>query len=324
VNLKEIPAMTCSDCQTECKRKGKDRKGNQRYQCRQCKRTFTEPHSKPLGGMYTEVAKAEEVLKLLVEGCSVNTIERVTGVHHGTILKILVVAAEKCEKLMGRLIVNVPVRHVECDEIWGFCRKKEAHKLPMEADDESIGDAYCFVAIERHSKLVLNFALGRRNQATTDAFIEGLRAATAPQRFQITTDGFQPYISAITTTLSDRCDFAQLIKVYSNADPEGQRRYSPPDVTHTERVPVMGTPDPAKICTSHVERQNLTIRMQMRRLTRLTNAFSKKWENLWAAYCLHFAWYNFCRIHQALRVTPAMEAGISAKPWTMRELLEAA
>ena len=113
--------------------------------------------------------------------------------------------------------------------------------------------------------------------------------------------------SAITTTLSDRCDFAQLIKVCVS-DPEGQRRYSPPDVTHTERVPVMGKPDPAKICTSHVERQNLTIRTQMRRLTRLTNAFSKKWENLWAAYCLHFGWYNFCRIHQSLRITPAMAA----------------
>ena len=184
-----------------------------------------------------------------------------------------------------------------------------------------LGDAYCFVAIERNTKLVLNFALGRRSQATTDAFIEGLRAATAPQRFQISTDGFQPYLSAITTTLSDRCDFAQVIKVYSNADPEGQRRYSPADVTHTEKVPIMGNPDPAKVCTSHVERQSLTIRMSMRRSTRLTNAFSKKWENLWAAYCLHFAYYNFCRIHKTLRVTPAMEAGLTNQVWELTDLL---
>ncbi len=173
---------------------------------------------------------------------------------------MLVLAGENCERIMGRLIANVPVTDVQCDEIWGYVYKKEAHKLPMESDDDSIGDAYCFVAIERHSKLVLNFALGRRSQATTDAFIEGLRAATAPQRFQIGTDGFKPYVSAISTTLSDRCDFAQVIKVYAQA-PEGERRYSPPEVATTERKAVMGNPDKRRACTSHVERQNLTIRI---------------------------------------------------------------
>src|ERR1035438_3848482 len=259
-------------------------------------------------------------LRLMVEGNSLRSTSRITDLDINTLMKILVKAGEKCEKLMGRMIVNVPCKDVQCDEIWAFVQKKEGNKAPFEADNDGIGDAYCFVAIERYTKLVLNFALGRRSQATTDAFIEGLRAATSPQRFQISTDGFQPYLSAITTTLSDRCDFAQLIKVYTQ-DPEGQRRYSPPDITHAEKVPVMGKPDPAKICTSHVERQNLTIRMQMRRLTRLTNAFSKKWENLWAAYCLHFAYYNFCRIHQTLRVTPAMEAGIADHVWTIAELL---
>jgi IS1 family transposase len=274
--------------------------------------------------MYLPVEKAEQVLKLLVEGASISSIERVTDVHHTTILKLLVLVGEKCDKLMGRLIVNVPARDVQADEIWGYVAKKEAHKYPWEANDNSIGDAYCFVAIERKYKLVLNFALGRRDQATTDMFIEGLRAATSPkQRFQITTDGFQPYVSAITTTLSDRCDFAQLIKVYASPR-EGEQRYSPADVVEALPKPIMGDPDRAKICTSHVERQNLTIRMQMRRMTRLTNAFSKKWENLWAAYCVHFAWYNFIRRHQTLRMTPAMAAGITDHMWTMRELLEAA
>jgi IS1 family transposase len=271
--------------------------------------------------MYISQDKAAFALQLLVEGNSIRSTMRLTGLDQDTIMKTLVLAGEKCAKLMGKMVVNVPVKDVQVDEIWAFVGKKEAHKLPMESDDDGIGDAYCFVAIERDTKLVLNFALGRRNQATTDAFIEGLRASTSPQRFQITADGFQPYISAITTTLSDRCDFAQLIKVYSNADPEGQRRYSPADVTHTERVPVMGNPNPAKICTSHVERQNLTIRMSMRRLTRLTNAFSKKWDNLWAAYCVHFAYYNFCRIHKTLRVTPAMESGITNRVWELSELL---
>jgi len=220
---------------------------------------------------------------------------------------------------MGRLIVNVPVKDVQCDELWAFVQKKEAHKWPHEAHDNSIGDAYCFVALERKTKLVLNFALGRRDQATTDLFIEGLRAATAPQKFQITTDGFAPYKSAIATTLHDRADYAMQIKVYANSKDE--HRYSPGEVVDTEEVPVMGNPDTRRICTSHVERQNLTIRMCVRRLTRLTNAFSKKWENLWAAYCLHFAYYNFCRIHSSIRVTPAMEAGIADHVWDLAELL---
>lgn len=261
-----------------------------------------------------------KVLQLLVEGCSIRTVERITEVHRDTILKVLVHAGEKCEALMGRMIVNVPVKDVECDELWAFVGKKQ--KAVREEDDPSMGDAYCFVAMERNTKLVLNFALGKRNQQTTDVFIEGLRAATAHQRFQVTTDGFAPYRSAIVTTLGDRVDFAQLVKTY-RATPEGERRYSPSEIVSTEVVPVWGDPDPRKICTSHVERLNLTIRMQTRRLTRLTNAFSKKWENLWAAHCLHFAYYNFCKIHKTLRVTPAMEAGITDHVWTISEILTA-
>jgi IS1 family transposase len=267
-----------------------------------------------------KIEKQIVIISALVEGNSVRSIERMTGVHRDTILRLMVRAAARCEKIMGERIRNVPVRDVQCDEIWGYVQKKEAHKWPWEANDESVGDAYCFVAIERYSKLVLNFALGRRSQATTDQFIEGLRQATAPQRFQITTDGFQPYISAITTTLSDRVDYGMLIKVYAQ-NMDGERRYSPPDVVEALPRCVLGNPDRELICTSHVERQNLTIRMQMRRLTRLTNAFSKKWENLWAAYCLHFAHYNVCRVHQTLRVTPAMEAGIADRVWDLADLL---
>lgn len=322
ITAKATATMTCMDCGTKCQRFGKHRNGLRRFRCPDCLKTFTEPHRLTLGEMYLDEKKAILALKLLVEGNSLSSTERISGVDRNTITKALILAGERCEQLMARVIVNVPVKDVQCDEIWGYVRKKEAHKLPTEANDDSIGDAYCFVAIERYTKLVLNFALGRRSQATTDAFIEGLRAATSgKQRFQISTDGFQPYVSAITTTLSDRCDFAQLIKVYTQGPLEEQRRYSPPDVTYAEKVPIMGKPDPAKICTSHVERQNLTIRMSMRRLTRLTNAFSKKWENLWAAYCLHFAFYNFCRIHQTLRVTPAMEAGLTDHVWDLSELL---
>jgi transposase-like protein/IS1 family transposase len=313
-------SMTCGDCGLPCQSFGRHRNGLRRFRCHQCKRTYTEAHELTLGQMYLPKDKVDLVIQLLIEGNSIRSTQRITGVDQNTIMKILVLAGEKCEKLMGRLIVNVPVKDVECDEIWGFIQKKEGHKRPDQAHDESIGDAYCFVAIERHSKLVLNFALGRRSKATTDIFIEGLRHATSSQNFQITTDGFAPYVKAISDTLADRVSFAQLIKVYRS--PQGDEgRYSPAEVASVEVVPVIGSPDPKRICTSIVERQNLTIRMQMRRLTRLTNGFSKKWENLWAAYCLHFAYYNFCRIHSSLRVTPAMEAKITDHVWDLEELI---
>jgi transposase-like protein/IS1 family transposase len=315
-----VTTMTCTECEVQCQRFGTHRNGLQRFRCPICKKTYTEEHKRLISDMILSDEKALLALQLLIEGNSLRSTSRITGVDINTLMKLLVRAGEKCEKLMGRLIVNIPVTDVQVDEIWGYVFKKEAHKLPAEANDEGMGDAYCFVAIERNTKLVLNFALGRRSQATTDAFIEGLRHATSRQRFQISTDGFQPYVSAIKTTLGDRCDFAQIVKVYAQ-DQQAERRYSPADFTHAEKVPVMGNPDPAKICTSHVERQNLTIRMQMRRLTRLTNAFSKKWENLWAAYCVHFAYYNFCRIHKTLRVTPAMETGITNHVWDLAELL---
>jgi transposase-like protein/IS1 family transposase len=314
---KATATMSCPKCNTECQRFGKHRNGLRRFRCPECGKTYTETHQKPLGNMTVPMDKALLALQLLIEDTSVRSAERITGLHRDTILRVLVAAGEKCEKLMGRLIVNVPVKDVEADEIWGFLGKKEKARMP--GDDPNLGDAYCFAAMERNTKLVLNFALGRRNQATTDIFIEGLRAATSSQEFQITTDGFVPYIRAIDNTLSDRVDFAQLIKV-CRASPEGEHRCSPADVVSTEVVSVLGRPDPARICTSHVERQNLTMRMQIRRLTRLTNAFSKKWENLWAALALHFAYYNLCLFHRTLRVTPAMEAGITDRVWILQDL----
>lgn len=313
--------MTCHSCRVECKRKGYDRKGHQRYQCRQCRKTFLEPREKPLESMYLPLDKAELVLKLLLEGNSISSTERLTDVHHTTILKLLVLTGEKCERIMAEKIRGVEVRDVECDEVWSFIGKKEKRVRPE--DDPNLGDCYTFVAIERHSKLVLNIAMGKRDQATTDVFIEGLRHATTADPFQITTDGFAPYTTAIPNTLEDRCDYAQLIKVYRNPQ-EGEKRYSPAEVVDVEEIHVMGRPDPERVCTSIVERSNLSIRMGTRRFTRLTNGFSKKWENHWAAVVLWFVFYNFCRVHRSLRVTPAMAAGISDHVWSVREVLEAA
>ncbi len=151
-------------------------------------------------------------------------------------------------------------------------------------------------------------------------FVEGLRAATAPKKFQLSTDGFGPYIPAIDATLDDRVNYGMLVKQYTKNETE-EKRYSPAHCVGCKRKKVIGNPDPKYISTSHVERQNLTMRMQIRRLTRLTNAFSKKWENLWAALCLHFAYYNFCRVHTTLRVTPAMESKLTDHVWPIEELL---
>src|ERR1700720_1235763 len=176
--------MTCHNCRIECKRRGRDRKGSQRYQCRQCSKWFQEPREDHLDGMYLPIEKAELVLGLLLEGNSVSSVERITEVHHTTILKLLVLAGEKCERLMAEKVRNVEVRDVEADEVWSFIGKKQKRVRPE--DDQNLGDCYVFVAIERHSKLVLNIAMGKRDQSTTDVFVEGIRHATTTRsKFQI-------------------------------------------------------------------------------------------------------------------------------------------
>jgi IS1 family transposase len=263
--------------------------------------------------------KAESVLKLLLEGLSVRSVERITEVHRDTILRLLVLAGDRCQTLMIDKVCNLHVNDVEMDEIWGFVFKKEGHK--SEEDSAEMGDAYCFIGMERTTKLVLAYHLGKRTAKSTDDFIGKLAYAThSDSRYQLTSDGFKPYISAVKMILRDRVDFAQLVKVYGSPR-DGEQRYSPAEVVDSVPYEIMGRPVKDKICTSHIERQNLSIRMGMRRMTRLTNAFSKKWENLEAAYSLWFAYYNFCRRHQTLRITPAMEQGLTDHQWTVGELV---
>lgn len=320
--------MVCHNCQALCKKFGKHRNGLQRFRCNQCRKTFTEEHEKPLEDMRLSIDKALLCLQLLLEGNSVRSTERITGVHRDTILDLLVLAGEKCERLLSEKIKNVPVRDVQADEIWGFVGMKQKtfrRKLKAEPSmDSTLGDAWCFVALERHSKLVLAWHLGKRTVRHTVDFTEKLFTATEG-RFQLTTDGFAAYPDAVAYSLGTRVDFAQLIKIYEAAnDGRGaERRYSPTKFVKAVATPQWGEPDKERICTSHVERQNLTLRMSMRRLTRLTNAFSKTWANLKAAYALQFAYYNFCRIHKSLRCTPAMAAGITKHVWELRDLLTA-
>jgi len=312
--------MNCPTCNKPAKKFGTHRNGLQRYRCSLCKKTFTEPHTRLFGDMILSEEKAISVLQHLVEGCSVRTVSRLTGVHPRTILNLLTLVGERCEKLMNERIHGLRVKDVQCDEMWGYIGMKEKTKTRKGEDDTTLGDAYTFVAIERNSKLVLAWHLGRRTERDTVAFTEKIAAATQGN-FQITTDGFKPYQDAVVLSLGVQgVDFAQLVKLYA-ANPENETRYSPAECIGCKAVPIFGNPDPAKVSTSHVERQNLTMRMQMRRLTRLTNAFSKKWEKLYAMLSLYFAWYNFCRIHQTLRITPAMEAGITNHVWSITEVL---
>jgi len=314
--------MVCHNCKIEAKKFGKDRKGNQRFRCNQCRKTFQELKDNLLGTMRIPLEKAEMCLQLLLEGMSMRSIQRITGLHQETIMNLLVFAGDRCRELMNKKIKGVAVKDVEADEIWGFCKMKKRTKLYKEVADPKVGDCYTFVGIERNTKLVLAWHLGDRDVPNTEAFTEKLDRATSG-RFQLTTDGMPAYPQAVSYSLGTRVDFAQLIKVYAHGDREGEQKYSPPEVVETVSKPLIGNPDPRRICTSIVERSNLSMRTSIRRLTRLTNAFSKKWDNLHAALSLYFAYYNFCRIHSSIRCTPAMESGITGHVWTLRELLAA-
>ena len=314
--------MICQVCNGETKKFGRDRKGNQRYRCLTCTKVSVEAQPRLLGEMILDEAKAVSVIHHLVEGCSIRSISRLTGVHQVTILNLLSLAGERCERLMDEHSQGLSVKEVQCDEIWGFVGMKEKTKTRKGLDTDGIGDAWTFTAFERHSKLLLAWHVGRRTEADTIVFTEKLAHATEGS-FQITTDGFKPYQHAVVLSLgAQRVDFAQLVKLYTN-NPENETRYSPAECTGAKKVPIYGNPDESKVCTSHVERMNLNMRMEMRRLTRLTNAFSKKWVKLYAMVALYFAYYNFCRVHRSLRVTPAMEAGITDHIWTIQELLAA-
>jgi IS1 family transposase len=254
----------------------------------------------------------------------IRTIERVVGLEKKTIISLLFVAGVKARNLMAKRIHRLKVTEVQVDEIWGFVFCKQRTRMELRPLDSNAGDVYVFVAIERQTKLVLAWHMGRRTSDDTWDFIKKLDDATTGF-FQLTTDGFEQYPQAVKLLLGSRVDYAQAIKSYGKAhpqqSPEGERRYSPSTVMEVVKIPRIGDPNPARISTSHVERQNLTMRMMMRRLTRLSNGFSKKRENLEAALALHFAFYNFCRVHQTLRCTPAMEAGITNTIWELRDLL---
>jgi IS1 family transposase len=256
---------------------------------------------------------------MLLEGNSIRAVERLTKTHRDTIISAMIEAGEKCKIFLERTIQNISVANVQVDEIWGFVFCKEKARHLKDYPEDGIGDAYCYTAIERETKLLIAWHLGKRSVYDTYRFAGKLRRATAGT-FQLSTDGFHPYRTAIPFTFGTGLDFAVIVKNY-HAIPEDQTRYSPPEVVAVTTIVQTGNPDESQICTSHIERSNRTLRMQIRRLTRLTDAHSKKWENHEAALAFFFAYYNFCRVHSTIKQTPAMAAKLTDHPWTLDELL---
>jgi IS1 family transposase len=265
--------------------------------------------------------KKQAVLNALLEGCSIRATSRMTGVHKKTIMRLLVEVGERCADVMARQMQNIHCETIEADELWCFVGKKQRMLTPDEKLAGELGDQYTFVAFDPLTKLVPAFVVGKRTESTTLEFVRQLRARV-PNRIQLSTDGFQPYISAVKTVYGFQIDYAQIDKRYEAENP-GPGRYSPPKVTAVEIREITGSPSYYRICTSYVERNNLTVRMQIRRFTRLTMGFSRKLRNLKAAVALYFAHYNLCRVHGSLRVTPAMQAGITDHVWTLSDLLAA-
>ena len=265
--------------------------------------------------------KKQAVLNALLEGCSIRATSRMTGVHKKTIMRLLVEAGEHCSTVMDRWMRSVHCDTIEADELWCFVGKKQRRLTPEEKLTGELGDQYTFIAFDPLTKLVPVVIVGKRTEMTTLDFVRQMRARI-PNRIQLSTDGFQPYISAVKHVYGFQIDYAQIDKRYEAEDP-GAGRYSPPKVTAVEIKEISGSPNYYRICTSYVERNNLTVRMQVRRFTRLTMGFSRKLRNLKAAVALYFAHYNFCRIPGALRVTPAMEAGITDHVWNLSDLLSA-
>jgi len=262
------------------------------------------------------------VLGALVEGNSIRSTERMTGTHRDTIMRLLVEVGERCQEVLDERMQGFHCRLIQADEIWTFCRKKEQRLTEDEEGNPELGDQYVFVALDPESKLIPTFLVGKRDTATAHRFVQALRERlNGNGRIQLTTDGLRAYLTAVEEAFGADVDYAQLVKLYAAENP-GPGRYSPPRVSETVSTTINGNPDPRFISTSYVERQNLTIRMMCRRFTRLTNAFSKKLANLKAALALHFAYYNFCRIHQTLRVTPSMAAAVTDTVWGLNDLLE--
>src|SRR5436190_23053933 len=266
-----------------------------------------------------KIEKKVAVISMLCEGSSIRAIERVTGVNQNTIMSLGRRVGEACQKIAEDKMRNLSCKAIEVDEIWGFigAKRKNAQRAGV------YGDVWTFIALDADTKLIPSFVVGKRDAYHARAFMEDL-AGRMSNRVQISSDALSAYNEAVERGFGSEVDYGQIVKTYGvvNLNKDAASRYSPAEVVATEKTVVTGMPDVSRISTSHVEKQNHTLRMHCRRLTRLTNAFSKKFENFEAAVSLNFAYYNFCKVHGAIRMTPAMAAGVATSIWTVADLLK--
>ena len=266
--------------------------------------------------------KRVQILSMLVEGSSMRSISRVTGVSPNTVDKLLIEAGITCGQFHDRTVRNVQAKKMQCDEIWSFCYAKKRNVPDAKAAPEGAGDVWTWTAIDADSKLIVSWLVGSRDVRDATTFMNDVARRLA-NRVQLTTDGHKAYLSAVEGAFSENIDYAMLVKLYGPAGGTGpEKRYSSGDCCGAIKGVVCGDPEPQHVSTSFVERQNLTMRMSMRRFTRLTNAFSKKFQNHCHAVSLYFVYYNFVKMHKTLRMTPAMAAGIADKLWTMEDIVE--
>jgi len=259
------------------------------------------------------------VVAALAEGSSIRAIERITGVNQNTIMSLGLRVGSGCARIMDEKMRGLDCRNIEVDEIWGFigAKRKNAERAG------AYGDVWTFIALDSDSKLIPAHIVGKRHMYHARAFMDDL-ASRLKYRIQLSSDSLSAYEGAVERGFGCDIDYGQIVKTYSVTDLTNTTagKYSPAEVVKTEKTVITGMPDVTRICTSHIEKQNHTLRMHCRRLTRLTNGFSKKLENFKAAVALNFAYYNFCKLHRAIRCTPAMEAGVESSQWTVAELVE--
>ena len=276
------------------------------------------------GALMANVLKREKQVRAvsaLAEGSSIRSIERMTGIHRDTIMRLGVKVGKGCTHILDKMMNNLRCRRIQIDEIWGFIGKKQRN---VKYNEFGVGHVWTFVAIDPESKVVPCFKVGQRDSETSNQFICDLSNRLA-NRVQISSDSLRTYVEAIELGFGGDVDYGQIVKAYSSTKPlPASSRYSPPNIVSAKLTPIVGNPSEKHICTSHIERQNLTMRMHCRRLTRLTNAFSKKMENFKAAVGLHFGYYNLVKIHKTIRMTPAMALGITNSLWTIEDLVDLA